>query len=596
MKKTGKKAFATAMAAFLCAVSIPHIAASEMTFTDVKAGAWYYTDVQTAVDAGLVNGRSEDAFCPDENMTAAEAVKLASVMHQKQADGKVSLQNGDPWYKTYVEYARNNGIIEKDFNWDKPISRADYMAMFAHALTEDSYDLINAVSDGTIPDVGMEDDHAEEIYLLYRAGIVQGDEKHLCKPADPIKRSEVAAILTRMMFPEKRISFFISTVADTPVKANDYVGVWQDAWSTRASLEILPGEEYGHYDAMIHWGDNASSAGIWNMTCTFEEESGKLVYKDGTFAMVSFGEAGAETREERWNDGEGYFLIGADGRMRWNDSREERSVQFDLERVPVPAPTPDELAEGFFGVIGAIAPGASGSSLREAAAACEGMRFALGHGIWYTDVSTLRKNILTAWESMTEEEQGAFDASFISVLTLVRDAEADWNTVKGRFEDAGADAMKGYLDDAAARLSWDVLTANILTMGNSDGSGDIGNTLAGEDFAGTWVCGRANITITKEGDGFRCVVDWPNSAAEVYRWEYLCTFDGMGLSSEETGVKRDLIYNETGIESETVLFEDGAASFSLTPEGKLTWIDFKEYPDNPNGMEFEKVEIVVPGN
>jgi len=46
--------------------------------------------------------------------------------------------------------------------------------------------------------------------MMYRAGIVQGvDEAHNCNPNANIKRSEVAAILTRMMNEVERISFNI---------------------------------------------------------------------------------------------------------------------------------------------------------------------------------------------------------------------------------------------------------------------------------------------------------------------------------------------------------------------------------------------------
>ena len=49
---------------------------------------------------------------------------------------------------------------------------------------------------------------AAAVYKLYRAGILQGnDTAHTCNPGANIRRSEVAAILTRMMNPDVRISF-----------------------------------------------------------------------------------------------------------------------------------------------------------------------------------------------------------------------------------------------------------------------------------------------------------------------------------------------------------------------------------------------------
>ncbi|MCL1919334.1 MAG: S-layer homology domain-containing protein, partial [Peptococcaceae bacterium] len=87
--------------------------AAGIPFDDVPASAWYYHDVETAYNSGLINGRSATKFKPDDNMTVAEAVKLAACMHQLYHDGAVTLKNGTPnWYDTYMAYAFSNGIIE----------------------------------------------------------------------------------------------------------------------------------------------------------------------------------------------------------------------------------------------------------------------------------------------------------------------------------------------------------------------------------------------------------------------------------------------------------------------------------------------------
>ena len=117
--------FSAFLALLLCALTAVSVSAAELTFEDVTEDKWYYADVLTAVEAGLVNGRSETAFCPEENLTAAEAVKLAACMRQFVTEGKVTLENGDPWYQTYADYARENGIIDEDPVWNEPMTRAD---------------------------------------------------------------------------------------------------------------------------------------------------------------------------------------------------------------------------------------------------------------------------------------------------------------------------------------------------------------------------------------------------------------------------------------------------------------------------------------
>ena len=182
--------------------------AAGLPFTDVKTSDWFYNDVKNAYDKGLINGKTATTFEPNSNLTYAEAVKLAACMNQRNATGMVTLVNGNPWYATYVGYAQDNGIISKDYDWNAKATRAGYMEIFANALPAANLKPVNNVPDGAIPDVPMSHPQADAIYTLYRAGILQGsDSQHSCKPNDNIKRSEVAAILTRMMDVKERISF-----------------------------------------------------------------------------------------------------------------------------------------------------------------------------------------------------------------------------------------------------------------------------------------------------------------------------------------------------------------------------------------------------
>lgn len=207
MKKS--KLFSALIALALVLAMVPAVAlAANMTFTDVKANAWYYDDVKNACDMGLINGKTATQFAPNENLTYAEAVKLAACMHERYTTGAVTLGNGSPWYQTYVDYAKANGIISKNYSWNAAATRAGYMEIFANALPDKALAAVNTVQDGAIPDVSMAHPQAAAIYKLYRAGILQGnDALHSCNPSSNILRSEVAAILTRMMNVDKRLSF-----------------------------------------------------------------------------------------------------------------------------------------------------------------------------------------------------------------------------------------------------------------------------------------------------------------------------------------------------------------------------------------------------
>ena len=220
----------TLTALLLAGLFPPGISAAALPFKDVPADAWYYEDVKNAVDDGLINGKSASAFCPDDNLTYAEAVKLAACMHEVAAAGSVSLKNGDPWYRPYADYAKEKGIIAREYDWNAPATRSGYMEIFAHALPDSLLAPLNLVPDGSILDVPMSHPQAAEIYKLYRAGILEGSGDiwngawtvHLCKPSDTIRRSEVAAILTRMMLPEERKVFSMTGYTAQYVRTDGY--------------------------------------------------------------------------------------------------------------------------------------------------------------------------------------------------------------------------------------------------------------------------------------------------------------------------------------------------------------------------------------
>ncbi|MCL1815992.1 MAG: S-layer homology domain-containing protein [Clostridiales bacterium] len=177
-----------------------------LPFSDVCESDWFYEDVAKAYESGLINGTSATTFSPNDYLTYAEAVKLAVCMFQKYSIGSVALDNSDPWYQNYVDFAQANSIISQDYLWNTSATRAAYMEIFANALPESAFFEINTVKDNAIADVPMTSPYAAAIYKLYRAGIVQGvDADHNCDPTANIRRSEVATILTRMMDDTTRI-------------------------------------------------------------------------------------------------------------------------------------------------------------------------------------------------------------------------------------------------------------------------------------------------------------------------------------------------------------------------------------------------------
>lgn len=180
-----------------------------MPFVDVPVSAWYADAVRDAWANGLIDGVDAAHFDPDGSLTVAQAIKLAAALHQRIENGTVTLKNGSPWYRSYLEYAVEHGVIEESYlgysaaALNAPVQRAE----FAHILygAAKPYAAINEIGANALPDVKTGDRYADEIYTLYRAGVLTGSDRSATfYPTSLIRRSEAAAILIRAFDEEAR--------------------------------------------------------------------------------------------------------------------------------------------------------------------------------------------------------------------------------------------------------------------------------------------------------------------------------------------------------------------------------------------------------
>lgn len=180
-----------------------------LPFSDVSDDAWYYPYVQTAYSFGIINGKSETIFDPNAGLTCAEAAKIAASIHRLNRyddDGMEFQPTGENWYDTYVDYCYAAGILEDYvvFDWNKNATRAQMAYLFSRCDTEPYY--INEVPLTDIPDVDETTPFAYEILDLYNKGIAVGsNEYYAFYPDSEVKRSEAAALISRILCRDMRI-------------------------------------------------------------------------------------------------------------------------------------------------------------------------------------------------------------------------------------------------------------------------------------------------------------------------------------------------------------------------------------------------------
>ncbi len=170
-------------------------------FSDVPE-SWYSTYVAAVYELGLMQGDTDGRFRPDDGVTLAETAALAARIHSIYFGRTADFTQGQPWYQVYFDYCRENGILSGESAMpDAAAKRSEFAGILSRTLPESALPAINDVPDGGIPDVAAGDADAHGIYLLYRAGILTGNDDYgTFRPDTGIRRSEVSAVVSRMAY------------------------------------------------------------------------------------------------------------------------------------------------------------------------------------------------------------------------------------------------------------------------------------------------------------------------------------------------------------------------------------------------------------
>lgn len=132
--------------------------------------------------------------------------RLRPLFTKKTSGDEAEFQScGENWYDVYVDYCYKNAILEDYivFDWNEKATRAQ-MAYFFSRCDNDT-DFINNVPLTDIPDVHDTTPFAYEILDLYNKGIAVGSDNMAYHPDSGVKRSEVAAPVSRILCRDMRI-------------------------------------------------------------------------------------------------------------------------------------------------------------------------------------------------------------------------------------------------------------------------------------------------------------------------------------------------------------------------------------------------------
>lgn len=183
-------------------------------FVDISESDWFYDSVYTCHESGIFMGDNANQFHPLQKITAPESYAILARLHQHSVGDNTPLVaiNGESWSEPYLTYCIEHNIMSQvEATNYKVLSRELFACFLSRIYDVSLFEKINPIID--IVDYDISGDLGTSILSFYQSGIFSGiDTYGSFSPLTELSRAECATIITRLLYPEKRIT--------TPENAN----------------------------------------------------------------------------------------------------------------------------------------------------------------------------------------------------------------------------------------------------------------------------------------------------------------------------------------------------------------------------------------
>jgi len=171
---------------------------------------WAGRQIQVVAAKGIIDGREERQFVPNEKVTRAEFAKLIVMtfgLDSNSSFQRFSDVQSTDWFHPYVAAAVEHGIVngrtDTLFDPNGPITRAEMATMTARALVasgkakyvSNSDEVLKVFSDAGSIHPSMVDGVA----LAAKLGICVGEEDNKFNPNNDATRAQAAVLIYRLL-------------------------------------------------------------------------------------------------------------------------------------------------------------------------------------------------------------------------------------------------------------------------------------------------------------------------------------------------------------------------------------------------------------
>ena len=179
---------------------------SEINFNDTKGWAEQY--IYYLADRGIISGKGNGTFAPDDSITRAEFVKLLSGVADADLSNYTTYEFADvkasDWFASSVAWANEIGITKgvggNKFAPNANITREEMAVMIARFADKIGYSLSEISASTTFNDHSdISTFAAEAVARVQKAGIINGKPNNLFDPKGKATRAEGAKVIATLM-------------------------------------------------------------------------------------------------------------------------------------------------------------------------------------------------------------------------------------------------------------------------------------------------------------------------------------------------------------------------------------------------------------
>ena len=174
-------------------------------FGDLDGVSWARDSIIGLYNQGIINGRNDKIFAPNENLTRSEFAKIV-ILATGTADEAAMVDfkdiNKEHWAYKYIASAYRDGIIQgisdELFGAEMPIIRQDIAVMLDRIAKQQKIET-DSISLDFSDYKEISDYAAEAVGHLAYIGVINGRDDNSFAPNDTATRAEAAVIIDRFL-------------------------------------------------------------------------------------------------------------------------------------------------------------------------------------------------------------------------------------------------------------------------------------------------------------------------------------------------------------------------------------------------------------